>query len=285
MADITNTLELVDTISTLETAADLPKGTVASKMDSVEINQLMNGIKTALDKLYEKLRLLEDLHDFTKKYIQNEFKKNEAAFKRANADIDRATDTNENLVVQSMTASFATGIVMTDRDGTPIPTADYIDGTTLVPENTDMLVPEPASAVVASGKAAYRRILTPAKNYKSFYVEEQPPAEPIRETVDFVYVNPVNINFIDVSPFKDKILAMSVTDENDVKMPINPSSHMIPRTKAKCISMEIESTKCDSQEIELNFRNPGNVHGEQYLDGIKGTIYETIVRNSGGKKL
>lgn len=285
MADITNTLELVDTISTLETATDLPKGTVASKMDSVEINQLMNGIKTAFDKLYEKLRLLEDLHDFTKKYIQNEFKKSEAAFNRANANIDRSADSYENLVVQSMTTSFATGIVVTDRDGTPIPTADYIDGTTLMPRSTDVLVPEPASAVVTSDGVAYRRIITPARNYKSFYADEQPPAVPIREAIDFVYATPADINFISVSPFRCKILEMSVTDAGGVKTMVDPSNHMIPKTKVERISVEIESTKCDTQEIEMNFRDTGDVTGSQYLDGIKSTIYETIVRNSGGKQL
>lgn len=285
MADITNTQELIDTITTIETSTDLPKGTVASKLDAVEINQLMNGIKIAFDKLYEKLRLLEDLHDFTKQYIQNEFKKSEAAFKRANANIDKTTDTYENLVVQSMTTNFATGIVVTDRDGTPIPTADYVDGTTLIPENVDVLASEPTSAVVTSDEVAYRRISTPARNYKSFYADEEPPAVPIREVIDFVYASPASINFINISPFRCKILEMSVTDDTGVKAMIDPASHMIKRTKVKRLSMQIESTKCDSQEIELNFRDPGNVHGSQYLDGIKGTIYETIVRNSGNTKL
>ena len=70
MATIANTDELIEAITSLETSVTLPEGTVSSKMDATEINTLMQGIEDVFEKLYEKLRVLEDLHDFTKKYIE-----------------------------------------------------------------------------------------------------------------------------------------------------------------------------------------------------------------------
>ena len=64
MATIANTDELIDAITSLETSVALPEGTVSSKMDATEINTLMQGIEDAFEKLYEKVRALEDLHDY-----------------------------------------------------------------------------------------------------------------------------------------------------------------------------------------------------------------------------
>ena len=146
----------------------MPEGTVASKMDATEINTLMQGIEDAFNKLYEKLRLLEDLHDFTKTYIENEFSKNQAAFREAKAEIDKATDAYQQTSSVSSTVSFRSGAVVTDRDGTPIKSCMRIDGTTLVPANTKLQETVPSSVLVTSDLAAYRRMLTPAKSYKTF---------------------------------------------------------------------------------------------------------------------
>lgn len=281
MANITNTDELVTTIAQLETSASLPKGTVASKLDADEINKLMLGIEEAFNKLYEKLRLLEDLHDFTKRYIQNEFQKSSDAFRKMRQDIDKTEDTNQNTVVQSMTASFETGLVVTDRDGKPLATSDTVDGSTLIPANTTVKTSSPDSAVVNSTSIAYKRILTPAQNYKAFYANEQPPAEPVKETIDFVYKSAVNANFIDVSAFQAMIDKMVVTDADNNKLDVDPGTHMLPVTKIQRVSLLLRSTKNDVQDVRVSI-DKRKSDGTGYIDGIKDTIYETMVRNNGG---
>lgn len=282
MARIASTSELVTTISDLETSVSLPQGTVASKMDAVEINTLMQGVEDAFNKLYEKLRQLEDLHDFTKRYIQNEFKKNAAAFKKMTASIDKTTDTHENVVLQSMQASFENGVVVTDRDGMPIKAADFVGGKALIPASMTINQSEPESTIVNTNSVAYKRILTPASNYKTFYANEQPPAVPIQETLDLVYPRETEFNFLDVSAFNADIREASVTDENGIKIPINLSRHTMKRVKAKKVSLVLESTKNETQDVQMNYDARYDKDGSSYIDGIKSTIYETMIRNNGG---
>ena len=282
MARIASTSELVTTISALAPSVTLPQGTIASKMDATEINTLMKGIEDAFNKLYEKLRQLEDLHDFTKRYIQNEFKKNADAFKKMSSSIDKTADTNENIVLQSMHVSFENGAVVTDRDGTPIKTADFVGGKTLIPASMTINQATPESTIVSTNSVAYKRILTPASNYKAFYANEQPPAEPIRETLDLVYPKEAEINFLDVSAFNADIKEASVTDANGIKVPVDLGRHTMKRVKAKKVSLVLESTKNEVQDVQMNYDKRHDQDGSKYTDGIKSTIYETMIRNNGG---
>ena len=104
--------------------------------------------------------------------------KNADAFKKMSSSIDKTADTNENIVLQSMHVSFENGAVVTDRDGTPIKTADFVGGKTLIPASMTINQATPESTIVSTNSVAYKRILTPASNYKAFYANEQPPAEP-----------------------------------------------------------------------------------------------------------
>ena len=245
MATIANTDELIDAITSLETSVALPEGTVSSKMDATEINTLMQGIEDAFEKLYEKLRVLEDLHDFTKKYIENEFAKSKDAFRKAKADIDAAADTYQQTENVSHIVGFRMGSVVTDRDGTPVTSCAAVDGTTLIPSYRTIRSAEPGSAIIDANGTAYRRIITPAKNYKSFYVNETPPAEPVRE--------------------------------------VPRGTRMCPLVSVAAVSLKLRSTKNEVQDVEVSqqAKNTSSL-AVDYTSEIKDTIYESMIRKNGG---
>lgn len=284
MATIANTDELVTAITDLETSVSLPEGTVASKMDATEINTLMHGIEDAFDKLYEKLRLLEDLHDFTKTYIENEFAKNQAAFRQAKTEIDKTADAYQQMAKVFSTVSFRAGAVATDRDGTPVKNCALVDGATLVPANTLVQETEPSSVVPISSYTPYRRILTPAKNYKAFYVNEQPTPDAIRESVRFVFPYVVDVNFLDVSAFHANIERIVLHSPDGSQTMIPAGTHTSKRVKASSVSIVLRSTKTETQDIEIKQLNKGSgvLSADSHLDNIKDTIYESMIRKNGG---
>lgn len=284
LATIANTDELITTITDLETSVSMPEGTIASKMDATEVNALMHGIEDAFTKLYGKLRLLEDLHDFTKTYIENEFSKNRDAFRGAKAEIDRAADVYHQTTNASSSVSFRAGAVVTDRDGTPVKSCAYIDGKTLVPANTLIQEAEPSSTVVSSNSSSYRRILTPARNYKTFYVNEQPVQGGVEETVQFVFPHAVDVNFTDISAFHADVENVVLWTEDGSKIEIPDGTHMNKRTKVISVSLTLRSTKTETQDIEIAQISKANntLSPDEHLESIKDTIYESLIRKNGG---
>ena len=283
MATIANTDELIDAITSLETSVALPEGTVSSKMDATEINTLMQGIEDAFEKLYEKLRVLEDLHDFTKKYIENEFAKSKDAFRKAKADIDAAADTYQQTENVSHIVGFRMGSVVTDRDGTPVTSCAAVDGTTLIPSYRTIRSAEPGSAIIDANGTAYRRIITPAKNYKSFYVNETPPAEPVRETVQFVFQHPLTMNYMDFSAFQADVedIRLKLSDGSEVEVP--RGTRMCPLVSVAAVSLKLRSTKNEVQDVEVSqqAKNTSSL-AVDYTSEIKDTIYESMIRKNGG---
>ena len=63
--------DFLTSLATLK-STDLSPGTISSEMKASEFNNLMNNIESALNTLYVKLRTLNDIHDYIKKYIQTE---------------------------------------------------------------------------------------------------------------------------------------------------------------------------------------------------------------------
>ena len=283
MANIANTDALLAAITDIETPAELPQGTVASKMDAAEINQVMQGIESAFNRLYEKLRLLEDLHDFSREYISSEFRKTSEAFTEVVSTIDKTVDSYVNDTAMASSAGFESGHVITDRDGSPVETASLLNGTILVPARHTVETAEPSSASVVSAYTPYRRILTPASNYESFHINEQPTAAPLTEEVSFLLPKPKKVNFIDVSAFGAKVEGVRLLLENGDTVPISTGSHMFPRYLIHGITMTLRSIQTKPEDIEVTDQRCGNdsAEMEQDITDVKDTIFETMIASNG----
>lgn len=283
MATIANTGELITAITDLETPVSMPEGTIASKMDATEVNTLMQGIEDAFNKLYEKLRLLEDLHDFTKTYIGNEFKKNRQAFLEAKAEIDKVSDVYQQTTSKAGTVRFGSGNVVTDRDGTPIDTCNSIGGGAYIPASTTIAEYEPSSAVISAKDTPYKRVTTPARNYKSFYVSEEPPVDPVRETIRFVLPHPSLANCIDVSAFHAEIEKLCLELDDGTSIEIPEEKQLSKRTNVAAVMLELRSTKNETQDVNIYQQSlPNKLETADRSGEIKDTIFESMIAKNNG---
>ena len=286
LANIANTDELVSSIKTLTQEIDLPTSTFQEKMNAGDINTLFNSIEECFNKLYEKLRLLEDLHDFTERYIQQELERNKKDLDDAILKLDTVADEYTNTRSKAATASFQSGIVVTDRDGTAIDTADMIDGNTAVANSVILSKAYIAQVSTVSTDTAYRRISMPAENYKSFYVETSPRGRKITENIDFLFSQPTKVNFVRLSAFNSEIEKILLIKDSQEEFDTNSTKTGACQTVvARGVRIVLKSGKTNTVFANVTrkkdeFTDPLHIDIEQETD-ILDTIFETEVRGSG----
>lgn len=283
MSEITNTGELTDTINNLTTVLDLPDGTFSKRLNADEVNDLFDAIENRFNALYEKLRQLEDLHNFTKKYIENEFAKNKDAFDDAIIKLDNSRDVYEDTTVKAETVSFYTGGVISDRDGRAIDTADIIDGNTIIANSSTVATVEPVSAIAVSNEIPYRRTTIPAKNYKTFYTLETIPSNKVLEDVDFYFTKPTSINFLYFSVFNSEIKKCELIRNGEPNLTIDPSHNNFSPVVANGVHLRFASGKTEQITVSVTEKKDSStsLSTANELD-VLNTVYEHDVDKNGG---
>ena len=284
MARITNTAELVSAIQDISTPVETPDVSISTKMNAAEINTLFNSIEDCFDKLYEKLRLLEDLHDFAEQYIQNEFSKTKKEVDDAILKLDTASELYTDTSVKAETVSFSSGSVIYDRDNRPISNAGIVNSNTIIAGSVNMYDAAPVSVFVKSNMTAYRRNKLPADNYKTFYVSETLFEKPVTETIEFIFSQPVKINYIDASAMNASVKNISVLNSaRDIKQVYNDSI-LCDESMASGIRIELESSVSDS--VNVNVTEPKDTFSNietSYSNSVLDTLFEQSVKN--GEKI
>lgn len=286
MSEITNTGELTDTINNLTTVLDLPDGTFSKRLNADEVNNLFDAIENRFNALYVKLRQLEDLHNFTKKYIENEFAKNKTAFDDAIIKLDNSRDVYEDTTVKAETVSFYTGSVVSDRDGRSLDTADIIDGNTIVANSTTIASVDPVSAIAIGNEVPYRRTTIPAKNYKVFYTLETIPNSEVFEEIDFYFTKPTKINFLYFSAFNSEVVKCELIRNNKPNFAIDPSHNNFTPVIATGVHLKLTSGKTNQITVSVTEKKDSDtsLSTASELD-VLNTIYEHDVDKNGGVRI
>jgi len=283
MATITNSDELVSNIKHLTTPINLPSNTFSEKMDAGEVNGLFEGIEICLNNLYEKLRMLEDLHDFSEEYIKNEFNKVKPALDDAIVKLGDAAEDYANTTTKANLLTFRGGTIVTDRDGTAINSAQVIDGKIIMAGAAKISEATPTRAVVGSTDIVYRRSEMPADNYKSFYVMESYPVRPVEEYIDFFFARPTIINFIKASAFNAELSNITIYKSNNEILEVSGENMVFPECTAIGIHVELKGGKIEPVRMEVTgdkdtFSSLENVYEEDALN----SIFEKHIKDNGG---
>lgn len=283
MPNITNTDELIDTLTNLTTSVELPGGRFEPKMNAGANNITFDNIEQAFNQLYQKLRQLEDLHDFTELYIRNEFKKNKEVLDDAIQKLDAAGDDYTNTSTKANTASFQNSLVVTDRDGSSISTGTIIDGSTIMAASTDLTEAEPVQVNIQSSDIAYRRVRLPAEQYRAFYVSEQIRKDKIKESIDFLFYKPMTINFTRISAFNSTITRVALRHSNQNLEDIDWKHYGCKTISAIGIHIELESGA--QEAITMNIQEDKDSFSnleQQNIDSLVDTIFEHDMKKNGG---
>lgn len=282
MARITNSDELNESFLSLMTQLSLPEDNLGNKLNSTSANNLFTTIQNTIDSIYEKLRLLEDVHDFTRKYIQNEFQKNKNAIDNAVHLLEKASDLYQDTENVAHTAKFQTGNIIFDRDGTPIYSAETIDGNIIIPGNKNLSSAEPATCVVSSNSVSYRQIKMPPSEYRSFYALETPEENGIQEEIHLIMTNGSSMNFFHLSAFGCNISDLSFMLKDGSKLDASLDQSVFSLLDVEQITFKLKSTSVEpvTAEIEGVSDTFNEMYGT-YATGILDTMFSTYISQKG----
>lgn len=276
---ISNTTELNETLTTLSRKTDYAFGAFSSKMSSDEINTIFKKIEASLDDLYIKTRLLEDLRVFAEGYVQNEFKKKSINLKTAIKTIQKAADDyeNTNQIAQSIPFNSSSEIIV-DRDGTSIRPADVMGGNTILMAGETLKNISMPNVVVDSPILAYRRISSPAENYRSFYVLENPAPNGVTEKLQILFSKIETINYLDLSVFKSSIQKGYLIRSDNELIELDLSIHSFEPQKVKGIQIELSSNIFDMVTINVSgLTDSYNALKNTYKTNVLNSIYATYI--------
>ena len=282
MLNIATSQELIDAIKDLITPIDTPTQSLGVRMEPSEANNMFSEIETSFNKLYEKLRLLEDIDKFTKLYIQSEFKKAQSAISKTAIDADVAEDLYKDTTIAARSVSFQAGTTMLDRDGSPIATADCVDDTTLIPDGTNLSSANIVSMAVTSNDVPYRQIKSKPENYRTFYVCETPVRSGVEEKIRFFFPQATTVNFCQMSSFASNIDKISLIREDDQVIPLSEDNYVFVPQRAKGIEITLRSTSIYPIDLYISEdKDTSNELTKKYRTSVLDSIFNTCITQKG----
>lgn len=174
-------------------------------MNAEDFNTSFHIIEAQLNRLYEKIRLLDDVADFTKNYITTEIAKKEDRCREQLKVIEERVDEYHNKQTISQQIRFEPSIdTITDRTGAAIPQFNIINNRLEVP-GTITHAAALSSVITTPISNRYKEAQTTIDNKNivmSYYINTSTADTTVKEqvaislknkdTYNYLYVNPVN---------------------------------------------------------------------------------------------
>ena len=274
---INNLIELNDTITALTKNTNISIPVLSRKMNSDEFNNIFRTMQENLNSLYEKCRLLEDLRNFTQSYIQNEFKKKNAAFNSAIKELEKSTVDYENITKIACEIPFnLSPIVTLDRDGVAIKSPEIIEGSKLLQSNTTVNKINNLYMSSNSSDIPYRQIMTPPENYRSFYIMPYPSVDGIKESLQIIFSQEAYINYLDIQAFGAKITDLYIIRSDNQIIKVDTSQYGINLQSVKGIQIDLSTNYFKPLEINYITTNDSyNKINRAVKQDVFNTIFET----------
>ena len=195
--------DITDNLTRLAVEAGSGVGAVHDAMDSEEFNEICLIIQSRLNALYEKIRLLQEVGDFTETYVDESIKEKEAMFRERLKIIEDASDVYKDSSSVSIMVPFEqSNDIVYDRDGTLLPKMN-IRNSKLEPGGSVLANAQMSYINAVSDDAcnnnSYNNLLTGGEG-SSFYMTDQVIAGGLKERVTVMLKSPTDINHISINP-------------------------------------------------------------------------------------
>lgn len=290
-------ININDIINELSEERELLPIEFSDTMLSEEANISFDYIESELNSLYNKIRLLEQLHNYTELYVKQQIEQKESQFKEYLKTIEDVSDLYQDTNSISYLVQFlASKDTIRDRDGSIIKQMDIINSSLEVPGN--ILAKASLNNIIHSSDINcynnnYSNLLK-EKSGASLYFSDNPIIGGILENIQITISNPQNFNYINIAPINATInnpKTIYESTENNVDLShsyISPTLMNGLNFSLNCIDYNI-GKKVDtinnpntSIPIEERINISGNtnkikeVKNNEILkeNNIKGLIYE-----------
>ncbi len=186
-----------------ELTADTPalKASFSTRMSSSEYNAVSEAIEKELNAIYEQLRLMEDVKNYTREFLLKEIQEKKELFQKKLQTIEEASDVFQDtsfVTFQMPMESRETAVK--DRDGSDLAVMLLQDGGLESTGNA----PARASIQTVTRKSDYachhssEQNLINGRPSRSLYRLYEPAKDGVTETYKLEFRTPVQCNFLDI---------------------------------------------------------------------------------------
>lgn len=243
------------------TEGDYPSG-MGEGLSSSEYNSNMSIIELRLNVLYQKIKYMQELVDYTKNYVISEIKNRNEEFKEKLKIISEVTDIyrDQSSVAQIVYLTQCSEQI-TDRDGSIVKPMIISDKKLVPPGNTVSFL-RINSIVNNSSAIKYSSNYENLKNGEAgsaIYLSDNIMAGGLDENVNIQFDEGSSINYIDIPVINGDIATYEITYTNDSKKEITPLDKYIEAADIKEILIKIKSRNYTEINQQVSKEKRGSI--------------------------
>lgn len=243
------------------TEGDYPSG-MGEGLSSSEYNSNMSIIELRLNVLYQKIKYMQELVDYTKNYVISEIKNRNEEFKEKLKIISEVTDIyrDQSSVAQIVYLTQCSEQI-TDRDGSVVKPMVISDKKLVPPGNTVSSL-RINSIVNNSSAIKYSSNYENLKNGEAgsaIYLSDNIMAGGLDENVNIQFDEGSSINYIDIPVINGDIATYEITYTNDSKKEITPLDKYIEAADIKEILIKIKSRNYTEINQQVSKEKRGSI--------------------------
>ena len=243
------------------TEGDYPSG-MGEGLSSSEYNSNMSIIELRLNVLYQKIKYMQELVDYTKNYVISEIKNRNEEFKEKLKIISEVTDIyrDQSSVAQIVYLTQCSEQI-TDRDGSIVKPMIISDKKLVPPGNTVSSL-RINSVVNNSSAIKYSSNYENLKNGESgsaISLSDNIMTGGLDENVNIQFDEGSSINYIDIPVINGDIATYEITYTNDSKKEITPLDKYIEAADIKEILIKIKSRNYTEINQQVSKKKRGSI--------------------------
>lgn len=241
---IINNTEFQNALENVKEPLTLSLSDLSAIMSSEEVNYNNTTIYDALNKLYERVRLLEDIHTYCDTYIRQQIKTKKEEFRQTIQEIERNADqfyeSDRGIPVSFNWSSNQ----VQGRDGGVLQLMEYDNGY-VRPKGTVSATTKNKTFSHECLQTPYSITITDGRVDATYY---QDTATYIYDSVRILFESPKLINFISLNTSLNVSAGCIGTNDDETAVPLN--SYFTP-ILSKGIVLDIILTQGESVDINI----------------------------------
>ena len=258
---------------------DYTNAKLSSDMSSAAFNYTFLEIENNINILYEKIRLLEDIRDYTKDFVIRAVKERRTKLIENLKTIETLTDEiqSNNSMVSVMVPDKEAAVY--DRDGSTVAQFEYDNGDLVVPGF--VLSVEDAVTVTSNGPVKATKVkkqdpvqgdysstdLVPLSSAEPFvsctiptgvnkshfdiYQGTESDTEGFKVQYDITFSGKTRCNYIKLNPVNCKIIDIKIYDINNIMTQVNPEQRYFPLTRIVKVVVTVECKNYERRIIAM----------------------------------
>lgn len=229
---------------------DYTSAKISGDMNSAAFNRVFLDIEEKINILYEKIRLLEDIRDYTKLFVVRAIQERRTKIMENLRVIETLTDETKNKGSITYVIVPNEGETVYDRDGTVISQFESTDGTLVFPGQS--LVFEYASSIINKGTVADNEVqkqdpvqgdytavepvpfnsaepfasadllIKDGASHFDIYCSDEPCRDKFQVQFDITFSGKIKSNYINFNPVNCRVVSIKLYDTDNIMTELMP---------------------------------------------------------------